>query len=442
MTDTPPSCAFAYLRYIDLLSAKRCRLALADPEGQALAASPSLVEPLAWLMRKGMVSADELVAAFDHLELASDQDMFDQALERYELFCIEGSAVCIDLMVREGLLRADERDGVLERIGFEKVLTLPGEVLFQMVNCGLMTRARFDALHGVIGGSARRAAILDFADFLFTSAQQRKDLKPIAPPKGMWIWFQLALLLLGPVLLVFAIAGVMRLFTALPACDGWSVRNKIDSMLPRGVGATSGGMREVGYIKQAGVRGCGATVHIDGKAFAFAYTVAKDEKEGDLLVVQADPAIVEARFGRLDADGEAPDLTYPIKRRMLESALRYAVASSKTQAELLDAELRERLARKKMGYRWELSARERRGEIADIEPVAPCRALVVNKRYSCRLLIERNDPLRMGVGARPTLHEGEFTFVPGGYDGVWTVGEYFKSEYQSAIAAPRAAAPH
>ncbi|NHZ95327.1 hypothetical protein [Massilia sp. CCM 8734] len=439
MSAPRPACRFAYLQHIGLLDGRQYRRAVADPESQALSASPTLVAPLAWLMRKDIVSADELVAAFDHLELASDQDMVDQALEQDELFCMKGSAVCIDLMVREGLLRADERDGVLEGIGFERALSVPGDVLFQMVNCGLMTRERFDALHDVIGGSARRDAILDHADFLFSAVQQRKDFKPIVPPKGRWLWLEIALWVLGPVLLAFAIGGVMRLFTALPACDGWSVRGKIDSMLPRGVGATPTGMREVGYIDQTGVRGCSATASVGGKALAFAYTVAKDKKGDELVVVQADPVIVQTRFGRRAVDGQASDLTYPIKRSMLEWALRDGVAAAKTQADILDADLRQELARKELRERWALSARELRGEIADVEPVVPCRALVVNQRYRCRLLIERNDPLRMGVGAPSTLHEGEFTFEQGGYVGVWGVSKDFKSEYAAAIAAPRPA---
>ncbi|NHZ93351.1 hypothetical protein F2P45_30730 [Massilia sp. CCM 8733] len=431
-------CCFAYLQRIGLINGRQYRDAMARPAGRELSASPTLVAPLAWLTQHGLVAAEQLVAAFDTLELASDRNMLGQALEQCELFCMDANGVWFDQLVREDLALADQRAAVLEAVGFEKPLSSPGEVLVRMVDEGLMTRQRFDAVRELTRGSARRMAILEeaVARFAARAPTRRSAAARNARPKPFW--FQLSLFLGVPLGVVIGLGLIWREVNALPACDGWTVRARIEDMLPRGAGATLAGIREVGYLRRTGVRGCGATASIGGKAVAFAFTLAKD-KEDDLVLVQADPVIVQTRFGRPGANDKAADLVYPMTRAALESAMRDGIKSIMPQGDLRAAEHRQRLARRNYPGRWALSSRELRGEIADLEPVAPCRAVVVLQRYSCRLLIERNDPLRMGNGGGSTLHEGEFSFEHNEYTGAWRTGEYFKWEYAAAIAAPRPA---
>lgn len=438
MSAPPQGCCFAWLQRIGLITPRQCRDALARPGGRALSASPTLAEPLAWMMQHGLVSADHLAAAFDTLELASERDMLDQALEKYELFCMDANGVWFDQLVREALALADERAAVLEAIGFEKPLSSPGELLVRMVDQGLMTRKRFDALREVPRGTARRTAILEEAAARFAVRAPARRIPAGRTARPQPLWLQLSLFFGVPLGVAIGLGLIWREVNALPACDGWTVRSRIEDLLPRDVGATLAGIREAGYLERTRVRGCSATVRVGGKAVAFAYTLEKD-KDDDVVLVQADPVIVQVRFGRPGADDNAAGLIYPMTRSSLESAMRDGVMSILSQADLLAAEHRQRMGRGNVPGRWYLTTRQQRGEIADIEPIAPCRALVVRQRYSCRLLIERNDPLRTGRGAGSTLHEGEFTFEHNEVIGVWRVGEYFKWEYAAAIAAPRPA---
>ncbi|UOD28134.1 hypothetical protein INH39_22055 [Massilia violaceinigra] len=389
------------------------------PAAQALAASAGLVEPLVWLMRKQIVSADALAEAHDSLALAGDRDMLDQALEQYELFCMEANGVWLDLLVREGLVGAGERERVLQKIGFETPFTAPDAVLVRMVHRGLMPRKQFDALRLASGGSARRRAILDDAAASLPGDAPTPGAAVVrkAPRKRFWIWGELALWILAPVLLAFGIGMITRALNALPACDGWTVGRQIRALTPPGAARSLTDIREIGYIEAAQLRGCRATLSVDGKAAPFAYTVASDPKDDKLVVTPADPAIVQMRFGRLDANARPPDLTYPIPRTALESAMREGG--------------------RRASYGWSARfAPEPRSEIADLEPVEPCRALVVGVRYTCRLLIERKDPQRPGVVGASSLHQGEFTIEQGGYAGLWKAGADFQREYEAAIAAP------
>ncbi|NHZ42063.1 hypothetical protein [Massilia aquatica] len=424
MTVTPLSCPFLYLQRIGLLETSQYWRAMKHPAAQTLAASPGLVEPLVWLMRKQIVSADALAEACDSLALAGDRDMLDQALEQYELFCMEANGVWLDLLVREGLVCAGEREHVLQAIGFETPFTAPDAVLVRMVKRGVMPRKRFDALRKASGGSARRRAILDDAAASLPSdaPTPRAAVVRKAPRKPFRAWGELALWILAPVLLAFGIGMITRALNALPACDGWTVGRKIRALTPPGVARSLTDIREIGYIEAAQLRGCRATLSVDGKAAPFAYTVASDPKDDKLVVTPADPVIAQMRFGRLDANARPPDLTYPIPRTALESAMR---------------EGGRRAAPGRATDGWSARfAPEPRSDIADLEPVEPCRALVVGVRYTCRLLIERKDPQRPGVVGASTLHQGEFTIEQGGYAGLWKVGADFQREYEAAIAAP------
>ena len=78
---------------------------------------------------------------------------------------------------------------------------------------------------------------------------------------------------------------------------------------------------------------------------------------------------------------------------------------------------------------------ERTREIAEIEPLAPCKEISPGV-YACRLLIERNDPvLSMLNGGSAVMLEGDFTFQRSSAESAgngWSVTPQFAGELRQA----------
>ena len=239
--------------------------------------------------------------------------------------------------------------------------------------------------------------------------------------------------------------------TSVPACDAASTRTTLDSLMrrvsmdmrmrqldPNGGRVietpTVGSMREIGYLRPERIRGCMAVMTQGDSKEQMAYTIGPAEPKGDDMVVRgADVAIVEARFGNLDADGRPLYNAEPIGREAMEKAFREGAAPLGAARSASAARMRPRtdpgLVRKDPN---------RSRAIAEIEPTGPCRKLEDGSGHACPLVVEYNDSL-MGAlsGSDSSLPvRGEFTFVEGD-DGEWRVGDDFAQTFMRKVLEAR-----
>jgi hypothetical protein len=194
-----------------------------------------------------------------------------------------------------------------------------------------------------------------------------------------------------------------------------------------------GSMREVGYRKPERVRGCVAVMTRGDSKEPMAYTIGPTEPKSDEMVVRgADVAIVEARFGHLDADGRPLYNAEPIGREAMEKAFREGAAPLSAARSASAMRMRPRtdsgLVRK---------APNRSREIAEIEPAGPCRKLDDGAGHTCPLVIEYNDSLLGALSGSDTSLPvtGEFTFVED--NGSWRVSDDFPKTFVRKVLEAR-----
>jgi hypothetical protein len=314
------------------------------------------------------------------------------------------------------------------------------------------------ALSGVISGERlsaaairaatagpKQAEILTAARTIYTKtkAAVRSAVFSAIFPGPAWLWIAAAALAVG-----FVIWAVIKP-PSVPGCTDSKVTGTISSMMLRAsiderianpLGSLNGsvpipsvhGIKEVGLATEPRIRGCVATLKVGENEIPYAFTIARSEgEEGDFTVTGAEPAIVQARFGNLDANGAFLNKAEPIGRAEVERALRSGVESL-----AIGYPSSER--RRERGNRLSTTAPEREREIAEIEPMGPCREIKQGTVYSCRLLIERNDALLSAIGAGSgTLIDSAFTFERDSATSPWHVSASFAEEYLHAATAAR-----
>ena len=171
---------------------------------------------------------------------------------------------------------------------------------------------------------------------------------------------------------------------------------------------------------------------------------------------------MQARFGQIDAQGNYAQQGEPIGRDNLEQAVRAAVDAI---GERNGSALASRLADSAVSSAGlsQIDAGRAR-EIAEVEPLASCRttggtglaghsgsfgsagaasgigATGDATRATCRLLIERNDPILTAI-RRPAsmLLEGDFSFERDGAGQGWHTAPEFVAQFSQAVLQGRAA---
>jgi hypothetical protein len=350
-----------------------------------------------------------------------------------------------DALVAENLITAGERERALENMSSENVLASPAAALAWMSMSDVISSARMDEIRAA-GGSAGRAAIMAEADGIVsqTNAAVKSAVLGAIFPGPRWLWIAAPLLVVG-----FLVWSAVKPSSA-PSCTDSDISRTINSMLfkagidsrvndamrgktdTRAMVPTVHAIREVGYATGPGIRGCVGTIKVDDSELPYAFTIAPSGSEkGEYAVIGAEPAIVQARFGHLDADGKFLNQAEPVGRAEVERAFRAGIAGVG-------------MARAPYGRtpartgNLSTMAPERTREIAEIEPMAPCRVVKSGTVYSCRLLVERNDALLAAIGASSTtLLDGEFTFERDSAAGAWRMSEAFADEYMKAVVAAR-----
>ena len=186
-------------------------------------------------------------------------------------------------------------------------------------------------------------------------------------------------------------------------------------------------IRQAGYAWPQKIRGCLATVTTNGKSLQYAYTVSRVEGRRNSRIVHdyAQPALVQARFGKIAWHGGFAPQAAPIGREALLQAMLAGMDGLRGKP-LLFPDLGMLLS--PQHYR----------EIADVEALAPCRTVAPGIQ-SCRLLVERNDMSHMTPRRAPTtvwalsvLQQGEFTFQRSKDGDSWSVTPQFRQELDQA----------
>jgi hypothetical protein len=459
-TDTQDS-PFASLSSLGLITDAQRGMALAHPRYDEIAADPDLVGHLVWMVSAGILSeralaekaAERLLARRQGEAFEERKAVLDQAMKSLLALRREANRAAVATLCAEGLISVAERNAATRRAPSERAFGSPAAALAWMVMSGLLERAQFDQLRARVraersGGARARLKIVEQARA--TLRQARRALLAAfwrqVLPGSPWLWLAGAALVLGGPLW-YALMPV-----AVPACDAVLTTNTVRNMLflahvsarpdarlvevPAGAPSLSE-VREVGYASGPRLRGCAARLDAQGTRTPYAYTIgpaADDSSQFD--ITGAEPALVAARFGQIDSDGDFGNKAEPLGRDQLERAFRAGVDTLRHDAaSARHALMLEQMRRASAVSR---SARERLREIAELEPLGACRALKPGTQYACRLMIERNDPLLAAIGVgSSTVLQGEFTFERSAGRETWRAAPAFAEEFSRAVGGHR-----
>lgn len=369
-----------------------------------------------------------------------------------------------DTLLAETLITPEEHARALA-VEPEPGLATPGKALVWMMVAGAIDEDHYNGLFeelaesrktGIAQGSARRAAIIAEAESVQASVLAAGEAAAAREEGGGsgWKWMAGLLLVGGAALWLFVRPA------EVPACTDPAVTATLNNMfhsanrqsggaMPTGpagekLRATIGKISEAGYAAGSRVRGCKGVVSMGGESEPYGFTIALNgNRSSDFKVDGASVEIIDARYGSLDANGHVVHDAAPLGRVELERALRAGVDANqdKLVEQMRNIRAMQNAQRGDM-FGVARMNEERQREIADVEPLAPCRELKPGTAYSCRLLIERNDPLlgMMGGtadGAMLSILDSDFTFERDSAAAPWRVSPAFKEEYAKAIVAAR-----
>jgi hypothetical protein len=194
-------------------------------------------------------------------------------------------------------------------------------------------------------------------------------------------------------------------------------------------------IKHIGLAAAQRQRGCVGTLGVGKDKTAFAYIIGPHpSRPQQLAVMGANRAIVETRFNHIAAQGSFANTPAPLSRDNLEKALwdGFEVlqeARPKYRSSVLDSLKPRRSTPSETNP-------DRDREIADIEPIGPCRQNF-GGQYECLVLIERNDPLLAALGMRQSHSAtGKFTFERNPDTQQWRVSADFANEYARFVASP------
>lgn len=437
---------------------------LAHPETAALPPLPGPAHALAWMRVRGLITQEEQDAALERIESATTDhphadDATDIAIDADDLVDLAGQGItheALEALHKDGLIDAATRDIARQEtpVTGSVPAALPATLAW-LVTEELLEKACFEATRAQVAAepafalAAERARIVNEAQALIDAdAQLMSTWKSNTQRtrRNGALKFLLTVLVLGGGLgwYLLAPAGV-------PGCDAASTRKTLDRLMFR-VGMdvrmhtidpeqradvrtpTIGALREVGYRKADRVRGCTAVITQGDDKDEMAYTIGPVAPKSDEMIVRgADPTIVRARFGHLDASGKPRYNAEPIGREALEAAFRAGAAPlsarqagsyprprAHSESSMVDTD----------------PARSR--EIAEIEVTGACRALENDAGQACPLVVEYNDRLLGAIGGDDSTSialSGEFSFVQD--DGSWRVSDDFPKAFTRTLLEAR-----
>lgn len=461
MTSDANPDAFLALLTQGLITDAQHDAVLAHPETPSLPPLPGPAHALAWMRVRGLITEAQQNAALDEVEAAKPahphaDDAAISAMDADDMVELAGQGItheALQALHSDGLIDTPTRDEALEETPV--VGTVPpsaAATLAWLVSEELVDKKGFEALRAQVAAepafamAAERARIVNEAQALIDAdAQAVKTWQSGARRTRRLgaLKFMLTVLVIGGGLgwYFFTPAGV-------PACDAASTRKTLDNLMFRVAldvrmrtldpqkraelqTPSVGSMREIGYRKTDRVRGCAAVMTQGDNRDEMAYTIGPVAPKSDKMVVRgADLAIVQARFGHLDASGKPRYNAEPISRAALENAFREGAAPLSARSAV--SRLRPRNESGLVD-----TDPERSREIAEIEVAGPCRALENEAVQACPLVIEYNDRLLAAIGGdtRSLVLSGEFGFVQ--ESGKWRASDDFPKTFTRAVLEAR-----
>ncbi|MET3916495.1 hypothetical protein ABID97_003277 [Variovorax sp. OAS795] len=463
----------AFLALLDcgLISSAQHEAVIAHPENAALPPLPGPAHALAWMCVKGLITRSDLKATVEDLEKAApDRDRFsiaeDIAWEAEEMLELGDRGItheAVTALYNVGLIDIETRDMALEETPLVGTApAAPADTLAWLVIDGLLEQEQFKRMlaeveaEAVFATAAERARIVAEARVVIAADEHTRSLAHAKARRkrrnGAWT------IGLAALALVAWIGWGMFTPADAPACDADSTRATLRGLMLRvsiqvrretldvreksQIGLyTVSGIRQVGYRKDERMRGCMATMTRGAATTSIAFTIGPDSPdEADKMMVRgAKEAIVQARFGNLDANGRPLYTAEPLGRAALEKALREGVENLPRSLSRQAAEsLIERMAeRARQGRHTGLAATDpdRKRKIADFELTGACRAHEDGTSHICPLVIEYNDRLLSLTGGTSLVLRSEFTFVP--ENGSWRMGNDFATRFDRALMDSR-----
>ena len=426
MTNEPlgsPHTSVEALHVLKLLTRRQREQALAHPDLPQLAIGTPIPDALLWLYRRQIVTAEDVTSLslsvarnYSGDELALRLSILQQMVEVL-------NRESLDALHDDTIITPQLYQQALEHLPGDVLLPTPGEALNWMLHVGLLPRAEFKSMAQRVeaGGSDDAKRVIRH-----TQARQDEHKKAVRGVilDGVFPGSRLTWLIVAPL----ALAGMVWYVvggSSVPECDATNTIDTVTRMLnkaaPEGTPKASlHDVKEAGYASSHNIRGCLATIALDGEKIDYAYTVARDDSGSKRRIsyVGAQPLLVKTRFGTVK-DGDFAQQAKPLGREALEKAFRAGMEGARI------------LPQPRQAFSLTQSM-ERTREIAEIEPLAPCKEVSPGV-YSCRLLIERNAAL-LGMlnGGSAVMQEGEFTFQRDAAGNGWSVTPQFAGELRQA----------
>ncbi|CUI85618.1 hypothetical protein [Achromobacter dolens] len=372
---------------------------------------------------------------------------------------VPASTPLLDRLLADGVIRPDHHAAARQRLGEggAEPWTSLGEALFWLVDEHIVSDEDLAAIgelsvtEAAFAGNATRRQALAEMDALmqrkleeYERQVRRVALKRAFPgPRRAWLG--------GGVIAVAAAGWYLFAPATPPQCDDADVQKTLRASLftsrlqqmsrnPLAGGAapadlylaTFSDVNEIGYIKPERSRGCTATLKVGEATSVLAYTIGPNDK-GEMMIAGADPRVVRARYGQLDADGKPRDVGQPAGAARLAAAFEQGVAAFDQLARGAARKAAQDRQRERMGLPAETDTRA----VRNIQPLGDCKDLG-GGRWSCRLQVEYRDRLMSTIGrADWQVFEGDFEFLQEG--DAWRVGEPFTRQYMDAIVRGRMA---
>lgn len=445
MTLETQASPLATLQSIGIISAEQHQQALADPDIAEIHVLSELSDHIVWLFGHDIVSTEDLRRAWTQVtnnysgeEQLRYKKILTQTLETVKRAKRSISEASIGTLRDKSLLTSGEHDMLLPHLPPDLYLATPAVAFAWIELNGKLTRDRvLDIRRVMTDGAPELKNILREADVVkqeHKTAVRAAWRGTLLGPVGM---------LMGAVLLVAGIY-IWRIVEPPPppGCADPEVTTGLNNMMLRAsinavidlldVANTKMPVivasREVGYASETRVRGCLATLKRGDNELYYAYTIDRSRIGGDASLTGASIAIVKARFGQLDANGRFIHNAAPIGREDAENAFR---ASFEKQ---VSGPKRPSQGNKSGKLPPFAPPAQRTRVIAEIEPIAPCREIKAGLIYSCRLLVEYNDPLMLMLKHSSMDLEGDFTFQRDTESSPWTMSDAFGVEFTRIVA--------
>ena len=287
------------LHVLKLLTRRQREQALAHPDLPQLAIGTPLPDTLLWLYRRQIVTSEDVTSLsssvarhFSGDELALRLSILQQVVEVL-------NRESLDHLRDEAIITPELYQQALPHLPGDVLLPTPGEALNWMLHVGLLPRAQFKTTVQRIeaGGS-------DDAKRVVRHAQARQDEHKKAVRgvvlDGLFPGSRLAWLIGAPLALAGMVWYVMS-GNSVPECDSTDTLTTMTRMLnkaaPEGTGKASlHDVKEAGYASSQHIRGCLATIALDGRKMGYAYTVARDDSgsKSRISYTGAQPLLVKA----------------------------------------------------------------------------------------------------------------------------------------------------